>query len=79
MSTSKYERIEDIPEVGPAAAAKLKELGFSMVESLAIATINELVAAGVGEKQAAKIIEMARSSITVKITDGGVEEVVEEE
>lgn len=61
----KYERIEDIPGVGPATAEKLKELGFHTVESLATATIKELTVAGVGEKQAAKIISEARSSIAL--------------
>ena len=48
----KYETIEDLPGVGPATAEKLQELGFQTVESLAIATIKELVPAGIGEKQA---------------------------
>ena len=61
----KYERIEDIPGVGPATAEKLKEMGFHTVESLATATIKELTVAGVGEKQAAKIISEARSSIAL--------------
>ena len=34
----KYEFIEDLPGVGPATAAKLKELGYHTVESLAMAT-----------------------------------------
>ena len=59
----KYELIEDIPGVGPATAEKLRELGFNTVESLATATVKELAQAGVGEKQAAKIITVARDSI----------------
>src|SRR5207253_10227764 len=43
----------------------LKELGFHTVESLATATIRELVPAGIGEKQAAKIIGVARDSISL--------------
>jgi DNA repair protein RadA len=61
----KYEYIEDIPGIGPITAAKLRELGYSTVESLATATIKELVRAGIGETQAAKIIEKARSSIAL--------------
>ena len=61
----KYETIEDIPGVGPATAEKLRELGFQTVESLAIATVKELVPAGIGEKQAAKIISEARNSIAL--------------
>jgi DNA repair protein RadA len=59
----KYEFIEDIPGIGPATAEKLRELGFHTVESLATATVKELTQAGVGEKQAAKIINEARNSI----------------
>ncbi len=62
---TQYEGIEDIPGVGPATAEKLRELGFQTVESLAIATVKELVPAGIGEKQAAKIISEARNSIAL--------------
>jgi DNA repair protein RadA len=61
----KYEFIEDIPGVGPATAEKLKEMGFHTVESLATATIKELTTAGVGEKQAAKVIAEARDSLAL--------------
>ena len=60
-----YEVIEDLPGVGPATAEKLRELGFQTVESLAIATIKELVPAGIGEKQAGKIISEARNTIAM--------------
>ena len=59
----RYEFIEDIPGIGPATAEKLRELGFHTVESLATATVKELTQAGVGEKQAAKIIGEARNTI----------------
>ncbi len=61
----KYEVVEDLPGVGPATAEKLKELGFHTVESLATATVKEVVPAGIGEKQAAKIINEARNSIAL--------------
>ncbi len=61
----KYELIEDIPGVGPATAEKLREMGYHTVESLATATIKELTAAGVGEKQAGKVIAEARDSIAL--------------
>jgi len=61
----RFESIEDIPGIGPATAEKLREMGFSTVESLATAAIRELVPAGVGEKQAAKIIAEARNSIAL--------------
>jgi len=61
----KYEFIEDIPGVGPATAEKLREMGFHTVESLATATIKELTEAGVGEKQAAKVIAEARDTLAL--------------
>jgi DNA repair protein RadA len=64
-SEKKYERLEDLPSVGPATAQKLRELGFHTVESLATATIRELEPAGIGEKKAFDVIRAARSSISV--------------
>jgi len=58
----RYRRIEDLPSVGPSTADKLRELGFHTVESLAMATIRELVQAGIGEKRAFEIINAARAS-----------------
>ena len=61
----KYEVVEDLPGVGPSTVEKLKELGFHTIESLATATVRELVPAGIGVKQAAKIIAEARDSISL--------------
>lgn len=61
----RYEFIEDIPGVGPATAEKLQEMGFHTVESLATATIKELTTAGVGEKQAAKVVAAARNGLAL--------------
>ncbi len=61
----KYEVVEDLPGVGPSTIEKLKELGFHTIESIATATVRELVPAGIGEKQAAKIITEARDSISL--------------
>ena len=60
-----YLKIEDLPSVGNATAAKLKEIGFSTIESLATATIAELSAAGISEKRAAEIIAAARQAIEI--------------
>jgi len=60
-----YRRIEDLPNVGPSTADKLRELGFHTVESLAMATIRELVQAGIGEKRAFEIINAARASTSL--------------
>ena len=62
----KIEKIEDLEEIGPAVADKLKELGFHTPESLATATVKELLSAGISEKQATKIISKARVSITIE-------------
>jgi DNA repair protein RadA len=61
----KYELIEDVPGVGPATAEKLREMGFHTVESLATATIRELAQAGVSEKQSARVLAEARSSLAL--------------
>ncbi len=61
----KYERLEDLPGVGPATAQKLRELGFNTVESLATATIRELEPAGIGEKKAQEVISAARSTLSL--------------
>jgi len=65
LSEKKYERLEDLPGVGPATAQKLRELGFHTVESLATAAIRELEPAGIGEKKAFEVIRAARSSMSV--------------
>ena len=65
QAARKYDVVEDIPGVGPATAEKLKELGFHTVESLATATVKEIVPAGIGEKQAVRIISEARNSIAL--------------
>jgi len=64
-SEKKYERLEDLPGVGPATAQKLRELGFHTVESLATAALRELEPAGIGEKKAFEVIRAARSSMSV--------------
>ncbi len=58
-----YSDIEDIPGIGPATLAKLKEIGYSTPESLATASIIELVKAGISEKVASKIISEARGKV----------------
>ncbi|HKZ94676.1 MAG TPA: DNA repair and recombination protein RadA [Candidatus Bathyarchaeia archaeon] len=61
----KYERLEDLPGVGPATAQKLRELGFNTVESMATAAIKELEPAGISEKKALDIIRAARSTLAL--------------
>ncbi|MCS7142600.1 MAG: DNA repair and recombination protein RadA [Aigarchaeota archaeon] len=57
--------ISELPGVGPATAEKLKEIGYSTIESLATATVAELEVAGIGEKRALELIELARQAIEV--------------
>ena len=60
---AKYQTLEDLPGIGPATVAKLKEVGFKTVESLGTAAVAELVAAGIGEPVAEKVIDAARKSM----------------
>jgi len=57
-----YGTIEELPGAGPSIASKLRELGFNTVESLAMATVRELVQAGIGEQKAFEVINAARST-----------------
>jgi DNA repair protein RadA len=62
--------LEDLPGIGPATVAKLKEIGFKTVESLGTAAVAELVAAGIGEPMAEKVIEAARRSMAITFVRG---------
>ncbi len=62
---ARYERLEDLPGVGPATAQKLRELGFNTVESVATAAIKELEPAGISEKKALDVIRAARSTLAL--------------
>jgi DNA repair protein RadA len=65
-----YEKLEEIPGIGPTTVNKLKEIGFKTVESLSTATIAELVSAGLGEVVAEKVIEAARSTRAITFVRG---------
>ena len=53
--------LEDLPGVGPETARRLREAGFSTIESVGVASPGELSAAAeIGESTAAKIIAAAR-------------------
>jgi len=60
-----FSDISELPGVGPATLEKLREIGISTLEALATATVAELEAAGIGEKRAQELIELARRSIEV--------------
>ncbi len=56
-----YVDLEDLPGVGASTAEKLREAGFSTIESIAVASPSELSSAvEIGESTAAKIISAAR-------------------
>ena len=64
MGDKKAKKISDLPGIGPAAEEKLKEGGFTTIESIAVASARDLVAlAGLGEATAIKAINMARNSL----------------
>jgi len=65
-----YSDIEDIPGVGPATVAKLREIGYSTVESLATASVHELVKSGMSDKVASRIISQARQGVDVEFVSG---------
>ncbi len=67
---AKYQTLEDLPGVGPATASKLKEIGFRTVETIATATVHELVSAGIGEATADKVISSARKSMAITFVRG---------
>ncbi|MEM4199492.1 MAG: DNA repair and recombination protein RadA [Nitrososphaerota archaeon] len=61
----RFNDISDLPGVGPATVERLKEIGYSTIEALATATVAELEAAGIGEKRALELIDLARKSIEI--------------
>jgi len=69
LEKKRYERLEDL-EIGSAMAKKLKELGFSTVENLAMATAKELEQVGIGKDKALKLIRKARSCMPLPFIRG---------
>ncbi|MEM0481387.1 MAG: DNA repair and recombination protein RadA [Nitrososphaerota archaeon] len=61
----RYSDISELPGVGPATVERLREIGCSTIEALATATVAELEAAGIGEKRALELIDLARKSIEI--------------
>jgi DNA repair protein RadA len=69
LEKKKYERLEDL-DIGSATSKKLRELGYNTIESLAMATAKELEKAGIGKKNAEKLIRKARSSMPLQFIRG---------
>ena len=58
--------LEELPGVGPATAAKLKEAGYAALETLAVASPKELsTAVDIGESTAQKIVQAAREQLEI--------------
>ena len=62
--------IEELPGVGEKVAEKLKEAGFSSVESIAAASISELKDVGLGESSVVKIVNAARENMKMGFETG---------
>ncbi len=63
--------LEELSGVGEATAEKLREAGFTTLESIAMANANELKnAAGLGDGTARKIINAARESLDIGFLTG---------
>jgi DNA repair protein RadA len=59
--------LRDITSVGPATARKLKEAGYTTVESIAVTPVRELVdQTGLGKETAFKICNLARSMLKIE-------------
>jgi DNA repair protein RadA len=64
--TEEFIDLEEIPGVGPETAKKLREAGFTSIESIAIASPAELSAiGGISESNAQKIIQHARKMANI--------------
>lgn len=63
---AQYKKLEDLPGIGEATLAKLKELGYNTVEAISTAHVNELIQEGIGEPTALGIIKAARKAIAIE-------------
>jgi len=63
--------VQDIPGVGAATAEKLSDAGFDTLISIAVASAGQIVeASGIGESAARKMIQFARSSLSMGFESG---------
>ena len=61
---TQIKEIKDLPGIGEGAEDKLKAAGYKSIESIAVASPQELVeVAGLGEATAVKAINAARDSL----------------
>jgi len=62
--------LEELPGVGESIAEKLRESGYVTIESVACATTGEFKDLGIGEANAAKIIQAARDNLKMGFESG---------
>lgn len=62
--------IEELPGVGEKIAEKLRESGFTSLESIAAASLSELKEVGLGESSVVKIINAARDNLNMGFETG---------
>ncbi len=63
--------LEELPGIGATTAEKLKEAGFTTIESIAVANPIEIKEiGGIGEAGAAKVINSARDSMEMRFMTG---------
>lgn len=62
--------IDELSGVGEKVAEKLREAGYTSIETIATASINELKEIGLGDTSAAKIISAARDSLKMGFETG---------
>ncbi|MEM4280867.1 MAG: DNA repair and recombination protein RadA [Candidatus Caldarchaeum sp.] len=65
VKETRYTYLEELPGVSKALADKLREMGYTTVESVATATVAELMAVGFDEKHASQVIAAAREGIEI--------------
>ena len=63
---AKYQKLEDLPGIGPSVLSKLKELGYHTVEAISTAHPMELVSEGIGEATADTIVKAARKAMSIE-------------
>ncbi len=70
LKERKAAQITDLPGVGPAIADKLLSAGYNNVMAVAVASPAEIIAVGVGESVARKMIQHARNSLDMGFESG---------
>ena len=67
---TQYKELADLPGLGPASIAKLEEIGYKTVKSLATAHWRELITEGIAEDTAKKVIKAAQKVLDIGFVSG---------